>query len=103
MRVYKSILYDHYRPNQVNSRQQPFRLDHTIPAGVNFPGFLEKNHYRDPLVKEKFDNYTDMTGGTDFFATCAKDPERLGSSFIGMMVRLLRGSNTWKQAETLIS
>ncbi|KAH6616292.1 hypothetical protein C7974DRAFT_441875 [Boeremia exigua] len=70
-------------------------LDHTIPSGVNLPKFLQKYSYQDPLDKTKLDNYADMTGGADFFATCAQDPERLGSSFIGLMTALRNHKMPW--------
>lgn len=38
-----------------------------------------------------------MTGGADFFATCAKDPERLGSSFIGLMTALRNHKMPWTE------
>ncbi|KAJ8110067.1 hypothetical protein OPT61_g6987 [Boeremia exigua] len=56
---------------------QILRLDHTIPSGVNLAEFLKKYNYQDPLDKNRLDNYADMTGGTDFFAICARDPEGL--------------------------
>ncbi|KAJ4313517.1 hypothetical protein N0V94_006903 [Neodidymelliopsis sp. IMI 364377] len=70
-------------------------LDHIIPSGVNLARFLQKHNYSDPLDKTKLDNYADMTGGADFFATCAKDPERLGSSFIGLMTALRNHKMPW--------
>ncbi|KAF3042448.1 hypothetical protein E8E12_009556 [Didymella heteroderae] len=72
-------------------------LDHTIPSGVNLAKFLRKYNYQDPLDKTKLDNYADMTGGMDFFATCAKDPERLGSSFIGLMTALRNHKMPWTE------
>jgi hypothetical protein len=38
-----------------------------------------------------------MTGGADFFATCAKDPERVGSSFIGLMTALRNHKMPWTE------
>ena len=70
-------------------------LDHTIPSGINLAKFLKTYKYQDPLDKTKLDNYTDMTGGIDFFATCAKDPEQLGSSFIGLMTALRNHKMPW--------
>ena len=72
-------------------------LDHTIPSGINLAKFLQKYNYREPLDKTKLDNYADMTGGADFFATCAKDPERLGSSFIGLMTALRNHKMPWTE------
>lgn len=72
-------------------------LDHTIPAGVNLAKFLQRHNYQNPLDKVKLDNYADMTGGADFFATCAKDPERLGSSFIGLMTALRNHKMPWTE------
>jgi hypothetical protein len=72
-------------------------LDHTIPSGVNLARFLHKHNYQNPLDKTKLDNYADMTGGADFFATCAKNPERLGSSFIGLMTALRNHKMPWTE------
>lgn len=38
-----------------------------------------------------------MTGGEDFFATCAKDPERLGRSFVGLMAALQNHKMPWTE------
>lgn len=70
-------------------------LDHTIPAGVNLARFLQKHAYQNPLDKTKLDNYADMTGGPDFFATCTSDPDGLGSSFIGLMTALRNHKMDW--------
>lgn len=72
-------------------------LDHTIPTGINLPKFFQKYNYQEPIDKARLDNYTDMTGGTDFFETCAKDPERLGSSFIGLMTALRNHKMPWTE------
>ncbi|UPX14675.1 uncharacterized protein EKO05_0005150 [Ascochyta rabiei] len=70
-------------------------LVHTIPSGASLARFLQKYNYQDPLDNTKLDNYADMTGGADFFATCAKDPEQLGSSFIGLMTALRNQKVPW--------
>lgn len=72
-------------------------LDHIIPSSVNLAKFLQKYNYQNPLDKTKLDNYTDMTGGADFFAACAKDPERLGSSFIGVMTAVSNYKMPWTE------
>lgn len=74
-----------------------FSLDHIIPSGVNLAKFLRNNNYQNPLDKTKLDNYADLTGGEDFFATCAKDPERLGGSFIGLMTAIQNYKMPWTE------
>ncbi|KAF3007420.1 hypothetical protein E8E13_002977 [Curvularia kusanoi] len=64
---------------------------------VSLAKFLRKNNYQDPLDKTKLDNYADLTGGEDFFATCAKDLERLGSSFIGLMTAVQNYKMPWAE------
>ncbi|KAF2016211.1 S-adenosyl-L-methionine-dependent methyltransferase [Aaosphaeria arxii CBS 175.79] len=71
--------------------------DHTIPTGINLPRFLQKYDHQEPVDKAKLDNYTDMTGGTDFFATCASDPVGKGSSFIGLMTALRNHKMPWTE------
>ncbi|KAK8116730.1 uncharacterized protein PG998_005011, partial [Apiospora kogelbergensis] len=70
-------------------------LDHTIPCGVNLAKFLKKNGYREPLDKEKFDNYRDLYGD-DFFGLCQKDPGA-GGSFIGLMTALRNHKMVWTE------
>lgn len=72
-------------------------LGNTFPSGVNLAKFLRKYNYQDPLDKTKLDNYADMTGGADFFATCAKYPVRLGSSFIGLVTALCNHKMPWTE------
>ncbi|KAJ4407173.1 hypothetical protein N0V91_004055 [Didymella pomorum] len=72
-------------------------IDHTIPSGVSLARFLRKYNYQDPLDKTKLDNYADMTAGADFFAICAKDPARLGSSFIGLMTAWRNHKMPWTE------
>ncbi|KAI4671252.1 uncharacterized protein J4E88_009285 [Alternaria novae-zelandiae] len=70
-------------------------IDHTIPTGCNLPGFLKKYNYREPIDLTQLDNYRDMTNGTDFFATCAADPQGKGSSFMGLMTALRNHKMDW--------
>ncbi|KAK8000937.1 O-methyltransferase [Apiospora marii] len=70
-------------------------LDHTIPGGVNLAKFLKENGYREPLDKEKFDNYRDLYGD-DFFAFCQKNPGA-GGSFIGLMTALRNHKMAWTE------
>ena len=69
--------------------------DHTVPTGVNLPYFLKKYNYVEPVDLAKLDNYRDMTGGKDFFATCAADPVGKGSSFMGLMTALRNHKMSW--------
>jgi hypothetical protein len=71
--------------------------DHTIPSALNMSKFLAKHNYQDPIDMTKLDNYTDMTNGTSFFATCAADPEGKGSSFIGLMTALRNHKMDWTE------
>ena len=71
--------------------------DNTIPSGVDLAKFLREYSYQDPLDKTKLDKYAGMTGGADFFATCAKDLARLGSSFIGLMTALRNHKMPWTE------
>ncbi|KAK8078954.1 S-adenosyl-L-methionine-dependent methyltransferase [Apiospora phragmitis] len=70
-------------------------LDHTIPCGVNLAKFLKENGYREPLDKEKFDNYRDLYGD-DFFGFCQKNPGA-GGSFIGLMTALRNHKMVWTE------
>jgi hypothetical protein len=70
-------------------------IDHTIPTGCNLPRFLKKYNYREPVDLAKLDNYRDMTNRTDFFATCAADPQGKGSSFMGLMTALRNHRMSW--------
>ena len=70
-------------------------LDHAIPAGVNLAKFLKENGYREPLDKEKCDNYRDLFGD-DFFGFCQKNPGA-GGSFIGLMTSLRNHKTTWTE------
>jgi hypothetical protein len=72
-----------------------FSTDHTIPTGMNLPRFHKKYNYQEPIDLTKLDNYRDMTNGTDFFATCAADPEGKGSSFMGLMTALRNHKMSW--------
>jgi hypothetical protein len=71
--------------------------DHTLPCGLNMPKFLAENDYKDPVDITKLDNYTDLTGGTSFFAACAADPEGKGGSFIGLMTALRNHKMDWTE------
>jgi hypothetical protein len=71
--------------------------DHTIPCALNMPKFLVKYDYKDPVDMSKLDNYTDLTGGTSFFAACAADPEGKGGSFIGLMTALRNHKMDWTE------
>jgi hypothetical protein len=71
--------------------------DHTIPCALNMPKFLAKYNYKDPVDMAKLDNYTDLTGGTSFFAACAADPEGKGGSFIGLMTALRNHKMDWTE------
>ncbi|KAK7993664.1 hypothetical protein PG989_007045 [Apiospora arundinis] len=68
-------------------------IDHTIPCGLNLAKFLKENEYREPLDKNKFDNYRDLYGD-DFFAFCQKNPGA-GGSFIGLMTALRNHKMAW--------
>jgi hypothetical protein len=69
--------------------------DHITSSGLNIPTFLAKYEYRDPVEIAELDNYTDYTGGSSFFATCAADPEDKGASFIGMMAAIRNHKMDW--------
>jgi hypothetical protein len=71
--------------------------DHTISSALSMSKFPAKHNYQDPIDITKFDNYTDMTNGTSFFATCAADPEGKGSSFIGLMTALRNHKMDWTE------
>ncbi|KAK7964054.1 hypothetical protein PG996_008256 [Apiospora saccharicola] len=70
-------------------------LDHTIPCGVNLAKFLKENGYREPLDKDKFENYRELFGD-DFFGFCQKNPGA-GGSFIGLMTALRNHKMVWTE------
>jgi hypothetical protein len=69
--------------------------DHTMPSALNMPKFLAKHNYQDRVDMSKFDNYTDITNGASFFATCTAHPEGKRSSFIDLMTVLCNHKMDW--------
>ncbi|KAI3393218.1 hypothetical protein diail_4545 [Diaporthe ilicicola] len=70
-------------------------FSHCNPCGVNLPGFLAKNQYREPLDTKKFDNHTD-TFGSVFFDYCQEN-HAAGSNFMGMMTSIGNHKMDWTE------
>jgi hypothetical protein len=69
--------------------------DHIILSALNMPKFFAKHNYQDRVDMSKLDNDTDITNGTNSYATCTADPEGKRSSFIDLMTALRNHKMDW--------
>ncbi|KAI1339838.1 S-adenosyl-L-methionine-dependent methyltransferase [Xylariaceae sp. FL0016] len=69
---------------------------HMLDAGRNFPEFLARTAYREPLDPAN-SNYKDMPAahGLDFFARCQADPKYQASFISGIMKGLVEHKLNW--------